>query len=73
MSRMSKFIRPLVEVPLHVRRRQLYSSFVKEQDQLHQEGRSGHLLGLLVQKCKNVPRVVGDKAKPSSQQRFASF
>lgn len=41
--------------------------------ELHQEGRSGHLFGLLVQESKNFGLVVGDEAQMGSEECLASL
>ena len=58
--RMSEFIGPLVEVALHVMWGKLRAPFVESQDQLHQNGRSGHLPRLAVQHAEDVALVVRD-------------
>ena len=45
---------------------------MEHDDELHQKGRSGHLLGLLVEECEDVALVVGNQAQPSTEQSFAS-
>lgn len=64
---MNKFIGPLVEVSLHVRRGMLNLCLMEHDDELHQKGRSGHLLGFLVEECEDVALVVRNQAQPSTE------
>ena len=45
---------------------------MEHDDELHQKGRSGHLLGLLVQERKDVALVVGNQAQPGAEQSLSS-
>ena len=46
---------------------------MEHHNELHQEGRGGHLFGLLVQESKNLGLVVGDEAQTGSEECLASL
>ena len=46
---------------------------MEHHNELHQEGRGGHLFGLLVQESKKFGLVVGDEAQTGSEECLASL
>ena len=46
---------------------------MEHHNELHQEGRGGHLFGLLVQESKKIGLVVGDEAQTGSEECLASL